>query len=91
VAFFDRRMLRVAERHLVGALEEAKLRRDGKRLAGISDDLKYVAELREDFCKQRGPLLPCLLARFAQPGDPCLEECRVWWEGLRDDDSLTWN
>jgi len=88
VALFDRRMLRAAERHFRAALEEARLRRE-PRAAGIADDLKYVGELRDEFSRQRGPLLPCLLARFAPPAE--LEECRRWWEKLRDDERVTWN
>ena len=89
VGFFDRRMLKVANVHFSAALEEAKLRRDGVRVEGIQEDIKFLAELRDEFCKQRGPLLPCLLSRFSKAGD--LDECVQWWESLRDDGRITWN
>lgn len=89
VGYFDRRMLKVASLQLTGALEEAKLKRDGVRVEGIQNDLRYIAELRDEYCKQRGPLLPCLLSRFSKGSE--LDECAQWWEKLRDDTRIIWN
>ena len=88
---FDQRQLGASEKQLVSLHTGLRLKRGKEDLRlGLEEDISSVRSLKKIYTDCHGPLLPCLLSRFAKDGDGVLENCRDWWESLRDMQGVKW-